>query len=245
MGAPYRYSETLIMLAAALRVRLGVQYMQLEGTIGKMIGESKTPSFSQIRKRMGRLDMSTDQRGVITVSDPKHSRILAADATRLKQHIRGEWMGKKWSSIWLKLTGTDPTGSGYLLADRKCCCKDNCRILRMGGLPCTLPPEPRWHGLSARGRPCRAARAAPPSGTHIGMPRTVLRRVARSARRQYGHRDIAPPWIWRPSSRSALCWRAGDQGRRRAGAGPYLRRGQAALPSPGMSHGHLRKTCPE
>ena len=35
-------------------------------------------------------------RGVITVSGPKHSRILAADATGLKQHNRGEWMGKKW-----------------------------------------------------------------------------------------------------------------------------------------------------
>ena len=61
-----------------------------------MIGESKTPSFSQLRKRMKRLDVSTYQSGVITVSDPKHSRILAADTTRLKQHNRGEWMGKKW-----------------------------------------------------------------------------------------------------------------------------------------------------
>ena len=96
VGAPYRYSETLIMLAAALRVGLGVRYRQLEGTVGKMIGESRTPSFSQLRKRMGRLDVSTYQGGMITVSDPKHSKILAADATGLKQHNRGEWMGKKW-----------------------------------------------------------------------------------------------------------------------------------------------------
>ena len=45
---------------------------------------------------MGRLDVSTYQGGMIAVSDPKHSRILAADATGLKQHNRGEWMGKKW-----------------------------------------------------------------------------------------------------------------------------------------------------
>ena len=96
VGAPYQYSETLIMLAAALRVGLGIQYRQLEGTVGKMIGESRTPSFSQLRKRMGRLDVSTYQGGMITVSDPKHSRILAADATGLKQHNRSEWMGKKW-----------------------------------------------------------------------------------------------------------------------------------------------------
>ena len=61
-----------------------------------MIGEPKTPSFSQLRKRMGRLDVNTYQGGMIAVSDPKHSRILAADATGLKQHNRGEWMGKKW-----------------------------------------------------------------------------------------------------------------------------------------------------
>ena len=70
--------------------------MQLERTVGKMLGESKTPSFSQLRKRMERLDVSTYRSGVITVSDPKHSRILAADMTGLKQHNRGEWMGKKW-----------------------------------------------------------------------------------------------------------------------------------------------------
>ena len=96
MGAPYRYSETLIMLAAALRVGLGIQYRQLEGTVGKMIGEYRTPSFSQLRKRIWRLDVNTYQGGMITVSNPGHSRILAADATEIKQHNRGEWMGKKW-----------------------------------------------------------------------------------------------------------------------------------------------------
>ena len=84
------------MLAAALRVGMGVRYRQLEGAIGKMIGESRTPTFSQLRKRIGNLDMDTDQGGMITVSDRKRSRILAADATGLKQHNRGEWMGKKW-----------------------------------------------------------------------------------------------------------------------------------------------------
>ena len=86
VGAPYRYSETLIMTAAALRVGLGVWYRQLEGTIGKMIGESKTPSFSQLRKRIKRLDVSTNRGGMITVPDRRHSRILAADATGLKQY---------------------------------------------------------------------------------------------------------------------------------------------------------------
>ena len=43
VGAPYQYSETLIMLAAALRVGLGIQYRQLEGTVGKMIGNPGRP----------------------------------------------------------------------------------------------------------------------------------------------------------------------------------------------------------
>ena len=61
-----------------------------------MVGESQTPSFSQLYKRINRLDVDTDQTGVVTVSDRKHSRILAADATGLKRHSRGEWMRAKW-----------------------------------------------------------------------------------------------------------------------------------------------------
>ena len=46
VGAPCLCSETLIMPAAALRVGMGVRHRQLEGAIGKMIGESRTHSFS-------------------------------------------------------------------------------------------------------------------------------------------------------------------------------------------------------
>ena len=35
VGAPYRYSETLIMPAAALRVGMGVRYRQPEGLSGR------------------------------------------------------------------------------------------------------------------------------------------------------------------------------------------------------------------
>ena len=96
VGAPYRYSESLLMLAAAFKVAMGAPYRQLEGMVGKMVGESQTPSFSQLYKRINRLDVDTDQTGVVTVSDRKHSRILAADATGLKRHNRGEWMRAKW-----------------------------------------------------------------------------------------------------------------------------------------------------
>ena len=92
VDSPYRYSETLLVLATAFKVGVGVPYRQLEG----MAGESQTPSFSQLYERINRLDVNTDQSGVVTVSDRGHSRILAADATGLKRHNRGEWMRTKW-----------------------------------------------------------------------------------------------------------------------------------------------------
>ena len=79
------------MLAAAIRVRMSVWYRQLE-----WIGESNTPSFSQPRKRMNTLDVNINKGGMITMTYKKHAHTLAVDTTELKQHNRGEWMGKKW-----------------------------------------------------------------------------------------------------------------------------------------------------
>ena len=46
------------------------------------------------------------------------------------------------SPMLLKLTGTVPMGSGYLLADGKYCCRANCKeALRIGRLPCIGPPK--------------------------------------------------------------------------------------------------------
>lgn len=45
-------------------------------------------------------------------------------------------------SMLSRLTGTVPMGSGYLLVNRKHCCKDNCReALCIGRLPCMMLPE--------------------------------------------------------------------------------------------------------
>ncbi len=98
VGAPYMYSDTLVMMAAGIRVALGVRYRQLQGMVGRMVGESNTPVFSQLYKRISRLgaDINQDPGGVVTVSDKKRSRILALDASGLKQHNRGEWMRAKW-----------------------------------------------------------------------------------------------------------------------------------------------------
>ncbi len=98
VGAPYMYSDTLVMMAAGIRVALGVRYRQLQGMVGRMVGESNTPVFSQLYKRISKLgaDINRDPGGVVTVSDKKRSRILALDASGLKQHNRGEWMRAKW-----------------------------------------------------------------------------------------------------------------------------------------------------
>ena len=98
VGAPYRYAETLIMLAAAFRGALGIRYRQLEGMVGKMVGGSNTPAYSQLYKRINRLDADIRRNpdGMVTVSDRKGSRMLALDASGLKQHNRGEWMRAKW-----------------------------------------------------------------------------------------------------------------------------------------------------
>lgn len=51
-----------------------------------MIVEFRTPSSSQLRKRIGKFGVGTNRGGMITVSDPKHPKIPAADATRPKRH---------------------------------------------------------------------------------------------------------------------------------------------------------------
>ncbi len=86
------------MMAAGLRVALGVRYRQLQGMGGRVVGESNTPVFSQLYKQISGLgaDINRDPDGVVTVSDKKRSRILALDASGLKQHNRSEWMRAKW-----------------------------------------------------------------------------------------------------------------------------------------------------
>ncbi len=45
MGAPYMYSDTLVMMAAGLRVALGVRYRQIQVMVGRMVG-NPTPPYS-------------------------------------------------------------------------------------------------------------------------------------------------------------------------------------------------------
>ena len=69
------------------------------------------------------------------------------------------------SPILKKLTKTAPDGCGYILADRKYCCKENCReALRIGRLPCIRPPKSHTgRGLSAWSNMIRWERNNPDS----------------------------------------------------------------------------------
>ncbi len=92
VGAPYQYADMLIMMAAGIRISLRVQYRQLQGMVGKMLRGYDTPVFSQMCKRINKLDVDIRRgpNGFVTVSDRKRSRVLALDASGLKQHSRGE-----------------------------------------------------------------------------------------------------------------------------------------------------------
>ncbi len=48
VGASYQYADTFIMLAAGIRISLGIQYRQLQGMVGKMLRGYDTPVFSQM-----------------------------------------------------------------------------------------------------------------------------------------------------------------------------------------------------
>ena len=73
------------MLAAAIGVGMNVWHRQLE-----WVGESNTPSFSQLCKRINTLDVNINKGDMITVTDKKYTHTLAVDSTGLKQHNRDE-----------------------------------------------------------------------------------------------------------------------------------------------------------
>ena len=97
-GAPYMYAETLIMMAAAPGVAMGVRCRQLQGMLGGITGASNAPALSRPHKRISRpgADISRDSNWVVTVSDRRGPRVLALDSSGLKQHNRSEWTGAKW-----------------------------------------------------------------------------------------------------------------------------------------------------
>ena len=95
VGARFMYSDSLIMMAAALRMTWGIQLRQLEGLLGKMLEGHASPDYTVLCRRINKLDVDIDN-GIVTVYDPKKLLTLVVDSTGIKQFNRGEWIRQKW-----------------------------------------------------------------------------------------------------------------------------------------------------
>ena len=106
----------------------------------------------------------------------KHHVLLALNGCVVASVVTdGERDG---SQMLTRLTEKAPLGSGYLLADRKYCCKENCaKTLRIGRLPCIRPPKSRiGSGLCAWSNMIRWERNDPSSFyKKFGMRKPVER----------------------------------------------------------------------
>jgi len=94
-GAPFLHADGLIMAAAAIRTALRIPYRQLSGMPESMLGDHASPSHPTLYRRMQRLDVEVGG-GTAAVRDPDRRLVMAADATGLKQHRRGERVRHKW-----------------------------------------------------------------------------------------------------------------------------------------------------
>ena len=95
VGAPYRYAESLFVMLAMIRFTSHMSYKCLEGYAMEMLGEMNAPRHAQICRRINALKVDIRD-GMATVYNGARAVRLAADASGLQQHNRGEWIRKKW-----------------------------------------------------------------------------------------------------------------------------------------------------
>jgi len=67
-GAPFLYTDDLIMLAAAFRTAFRTGYRQLSGSIKRILVGHKAPAYNTLYRRMQKLDVKINN-GKITVHD--------------------------------------------------------------------------------------------------------------------------------------------------------------------------------
>ncbi len=94
-GAPFQYTDGLIMLCAFLRTAFRMPYRQLEGMTGRMLKGHASPAYNTIHRRIQKLDVKIDN-NIVTIHDKSKRMTLIADATGLKLHNRGEWLREQW-----------------------------------------------------------------------------------------------------------------------------------------------------
>lgn len=88
-GAPFRYTESLIMQLAVIRTVCQLPYRALEGMASEMLHDD-VPSYSQIFRRMQAVKVDVSG-GVATAANGsgRTAMFWAVDGTGLKQHNRG------------------------------------------------------------------------------------------------------------------------------------------------------------
>ena len=93
-GKKYKFPDSFILVIVYIRVYFHLPYRQTEGIIkatGKNLPDH--PSYSQICRRVNKLDISTKR------SDDEDDKdiIIAIDSTGIKVTNRGQWMQEKWN----------------------------------------------------------------------------------------------------------------------------------------------------
>lgn len=98
LGQPYTYPNSLIQFLAMLFPFFSLR--SLEGIISglnKRLGPFPVISFSQIRRRIEKLDFN--------IHPKNHNMVVASDGSGIKLSNRGEWMREKWAIRrgWIKV----------------------------------------------------------------------------------------------------------------------------------------------
>src|SRR3954452_5183915 len=93
-GKKYKFPDSFILVIGHIRVYFHLPYRQTEGII-KATGKSLPDhsSYSQICRRVNKLDISTKRSGD---EDDEDSIVIALDSTGIKVTNRGQWMQEKW-----------------------------------------------------------------------------------------------------------------------------------------------------
>lgn len=99
VGQPYLYPESMIEFLSILHLK-SFDYRALEGIlkgISNRLGDFPVISFSQIRRRMIKLEYS--------FSPKKDNLLVAVDGSGLKVSNRGDWIRKQWNIErgWVKV----------------------------------------------------------------------------------------------------------------------------------------------
>ncbi|HVI21648.1 MAG TPA: IS5 family transposase [Bacillus sp. (in: firmicutes)] len=97
-GKKYKFPDSFILVIGHIRVYFHIPYRQTEGIIkatGKCLPDH--PSYSQICRRVNKLDITTSNRS--DDDDDDGNIIIAIDSTGIKITNRGQWMQDKWQQI--------------------------------------------------------------------------------------------------------------------------------------------------